>query len=256
MWYNHFDFGTIIDAIVQALFFLIGLVIAIKVVLLEWKNRESKTWQLQIVGSVCSTVYFAFDLPFSTILATMPDFSEHTIDWFCNLATFIIIYGIFTITMNSLVIASMKYTFIVHPFKALEWGYEKIQKVFLALYLAAPFLMAIVVILTKDFESYKYLRICFGLRKEDLEKDTWKRLFLCNLKEIGIADSDNIHLQNSIQSICIIRSVLVFMITSNVLEAFFYYKIFTKMKRLVHMYHIHIILLAILLLLFRCDGFP
>jgi hypothetical protein len=234
MWYPNFLPGSIISIIIEALLFLSGLFINTKIVLLEWKKRESKTWQIQIVCSICSTIYFAFDLPFSAISAAIPDLSNYTGDWFCNLATFIIIYGIFTFTTNSVVIAVMKYTFIVHPFKALEWGHAKIQKLFLVIYITIPSLMATIVIVTKDFESYKYIRMCFGMKKEDLETHIWKRLLLCNLKEIGIDESDNTHLQNSVYTICALRSGLAFLITSNIMEAFFYYKIFTKMKRYIY----------------------
>ncbi len=236
MWYPDFLVGTIVSTIVEALLFLAGLFINTKIVLLEWKNRECKTWQIQIVCSVCSTIYFVFDLPFSAISVAIPDLSKYTGDWFCNLATFIIIYGIFTFTTSSVVIAMMKYTFIVHPFKALEWGHDKIQKLFLAMYITIPSLMAVLVIVTKDFESYKYIRMCFGMKNEDLETHILKRIFLCNLKEIGIDESYNTHLQNSIQSVCVIRSVLALIITCNVMEAFVYYKIFTKMKRFLYIF--------------------
>ena len=233
MWHPDFLIGSIIGTIIETLLFFIGFVINTKIVLSEWKNRESKTWQIQIVCSVCGTIFYAFDLPFSAISAIIPDLSQYTGDWFCHLSTFIIIYGIFTITTSSFVISAIKYTFIVHPFKALKWGHDKIQRIFLAIYVTIPSLMAVIVILTKDFESYTYLRLCFGMNKKDLETHVWKRLFLCNLKELGIDETVNKHLQNSILSICIIRSVLAFIITSNIIEAFFYYKIFSKMKRFV-----------------------
>jgi len=236
MWYPDFLVGTIISTIVESLLFLAGLFINTKIVLLEWKNRESKTWQIQIVCSVCSTIYFVFDLPFSAISAAIPDLSNYTGDWFCNVATFINIYGIFTFTTSSFVIAFMKYVFIVHPFKALEWGHDKIQKLFLAVYVTIPSLMAVLVIVTKDFKPIKDLRKCFGMKNEDLETNIWKRMFLCNLTEMGIDESYNTHLQNGIQSVCIIRLVLAFMICNNITEAFFYYKIFTKMKRYIFIF--------------------
>ena len=239
MWYPDFLVGSIISTIVEALLFLIGLFINIKIVLLEWKNRESKTWQVQIVYSVCCTIYFVFHIPFSSVANAIPHFSEHTGDWFCNIVTFIITYGIVTITTNSLVVSIMKYTFIVYPFKALAWGHGKIQKIFLAAYIAVPFVNAVIVIAIKDFDSYKYLRTCFGLKDEELEKNTWERIFLCNLKVMGVDPSANNHLKNSIQLFCIIRSVFGFMISSNIMEAFFYHKIFTKMKRCVIIYHIY-----------------
>jgi len=245
MLYPDFLVGTIISTIVEALLFLAGLLINTKIVLLEWKNRESKTWQIQIVCSVCSTIYFVFDLPFSVILVAIPDLSKYTGDWFCNLAAFIIFYGIVIFTTSSLVFAMMKYVFIVHPIKALKWGHEKIQKLFLAIYIAIPTLNAIIMIVTKDFDLSKdsNIRKCFGMKNEDLETDIWKRIFLCNLKEIGIDESSNTHLQNGIQSICIIRSVLRFVISSNITEAFFYYKIFTTMKRFIYIFISYFMLL-------------
>ena len=238
MWYPDFLVGTIISTIFEALLFLAGLFINTKIVLSEWKNRESKTWQIQIVCSICSTIYFAFDFPFSAISVAIPDLSKYTGDWFCNLATFIITYGIFTFLTSSFITAFMKYTFIVHPFKALEWGHDNIQKLFLAMYITIPSLMSVIVIVTKDFESYQFIRMCFGMKNEDLETNIWKRLYFCPLKEMGIDESYNVHLRNSIQSVCIIRSVFAFIITSNITEAFFYYKIFTKMKRFINIFPI------------------
>jgi hypothetical protein len=238
MWYPDYLVGSIISTIVEAILFLVGLFINIKIAILEWKNREAKTWQVQIVYSVCGTIYFAFELPFSSVSNAIPNISEYTGDWFCNLATFIITYGIIIFTTNSLLVSIMKYTFIVHPFKVLKWGHEKIQKIFLATYLAVPFVMAVIQIATKDFESYTNLRMCFGLKNEDLVKNTWKRLFLCNLKEMGIDASANIHLGNSIQLFCVLKQIIAYIITSNIMEAFFYRKIFTKMKRCIIIYHI------------------
>jgi hypothetical protein len=142
----------------------------------------------------------------------------------------------------------MKYAFIVHPFKALKWGHGKVQKIFLVTYLAIPFLVGVFVVATKDFESYKGLRICFGLKNDELEKKHWRRLLLCNLKEMGIDESANIHLKNTIQTFCALRSVLSFLIGSNIMEAFFYHKIFTKMKRCIIIYHIFFYLSLIFLI--------
>ena len=251
MWYPDFLVGSIISTIVEALLFLVGLFINIKIAILEWKNGEAKTWQVQIVYSVCCTIYFAFEIAFSSISNTIPNISEYTGDWFCNLATFIIFYGITTFSTLSLLVSIMKYIFIVHPFKALKWGHEKIQKIFLATYIAVPFVLAVIQIATKDFESYKNLRICFGLKDEELEKNTWKRLFLCNLKEMGIDASANIHLGNSIQLFCILKSVIAYMITINIMEAFFYHQIFTKMKRCIIICNIFFLLFLMIFDFYR-----
>ena len=236
MWYPDYLAGTIISTIIEALLFFIGLVINIKIVLSECKTRDTKTWQIQTVCSVSSTIFFAFDLLFSTISPYIPDLSQYTGDWFCHLATFIITYGIFIVTTNSIIISMMKYTLIVSPFKALEWGHDQIQRLFLAIYITIPSVMAVFAIAAKNFESYNYIRMCYGMKEEDMETNVWKRLFLCNLKEMGIDESANNHVQNSIQTVCVVQAVITFLLTSNIMEAFFYYKIFTKMKRFIYIF--------------------
>jgi hypothetical protein len=139
----------------------------------------------------------------------------------------------------------MKYTFIVNPFNVLKCGHGKVQKIFLATYLAVSFVNGVYVVATKDFESYKSLRICFGLANDEFVKKTGQRLLLCNLKEMGIDESANVHLKNGIQTLCALRSVSALTISSNLIEAFFYFKIFTKMKRCIIIYHIYFIFVNI-----------
>ena len=180
--------------------------------------------------SISIVLFFAFHLPFSVVSNAIPHLSEHTGEWFCSLATIIIMYGINVMTIHSLLIAIMKYVLIVHPLKALQIGHDRIEKIFFALYLALPLILAIVVALLKDFESYKVLRKCFALNNEQREK-SWKRMFLCNLNEMGVDVSNNMTLEVVLQTICVVRSVLELVIASNFLEAFFYYRIFKQMKR-------------------------
>ena len=180
--------------------------------------------------SISIVLFFAFHLPFEVISNAIPNLSDYTGEWFCNLASIIIMYGITIMTLRSLLISIMKYIFIVYPAKARQIGHEKIEKVFLTVYLTLPFLMAIIITITKDFQSYHIIRKCFALRNAKTET-TWKDLFLCNLNDMGVDSSDNLPLEMAIQTICVFRSVLQIVIASNMPEVFFYYKIFKVMKR-------------------------
>ena len=230
MWDQDFLVSSIISTIVESLLFLIGLFINIKIVLLEWKTRKTIIWQVQIVYSVCSTIFFAFCIPFTSISNTIPHLSEYTGQWFCSLSTFIVVYGLKTIGMNSLIVSIMKYTFIVHPLNALKWGHDRVQKIFLATYLAVPFVFGVIVVATKDFDSYKTLRKCFGFPNNE-HVGIWTKLLLCNLTEMGVDESASVYLKNTIYTSCAIRSILSNMASNNIMEAFFYLKIFKKMKR-------------------------
>ena len=50
-------------------------------------------------------------------------------------------------------------------------------------------------------------------------------------EEMGIDSSSHLTLEVTLQTICVLRSVLELLMASNLPEAFFYYKIFKTMKR-------------------------
>jgi hypothetical protein len=186
--------------------------------------------------SIALIVYFAFIIPFWHVTNAFPNLSLYTGEWFCYLATFISLYGISIITLNSLLIAVMKYFFIVHNTKVLEFGEERTKKGFLILGLSLPLILATIAVVTKDIEAYADLLSCFGLTDQNLKQyNTWEKkmqkFFLCNLNTPAKDISDRYALYLMKQSLCVVKSSVYMFLNTNFPEAFFYYKIFTKMKR-------------------------
>ena len=64
-----------------------------------------------------------------------------------------------------------------------------------------------------------------------LKRNSWEKLFLCNFKTSSENMTENYTINIAVQSTCAMQSVLSYIITFNVAEAFFYYKIFAKMRR-------------------------
>ena len=222
------------NVIVQSLAFLIGLFINFKVISVCSRNRDTKTWQIHIAHSIIVTIFFAFDLPFVTISNALPHLSVYTGEWFCNLASLIVSYGVNFIITNSLLIAAMKYIYIVHWDKAMRFGHQNIQRIFFIITITLPGFFAVVQTITKDVDSYKAIKSCFGMpdEKKDSRNGAWQRLFLCNLSytETPNAEESSIF-YILIQIVCVSRSVLAYLFCTNLPEAFFYYKIFKKMRR-------------------------
>ena len=89
--------------------------------------------------------------------------------------------------------------------------------------------------LTRDFDSYGALNSCFGTT--DYIKVKYKgwlmnfaKFFLCDL------DNENRYDHGFVifvikQTLCAIKSSIVFVINTNLPEAMLYYKIFRRMKR-------------------------
>ena len=136
----------------------------------------------------------------------------------------------------------MKYVFIVQNTKVLEFGEERTQKVFFLINLALPMLLTILAMVTADWESHSSLSSCFGETEQVLahyntstapiktSRNFFFEKFLCNLKNNDTEDLDVYTFHVIKQCFCAFKSTAVMVINTNLLEGFFYYKIFRKAK--------------------------
>ena len=220
----------------ETILYLIGLFIQCKIIFVTWKDKEGKTWQIHLIQAIAIIIYFAFSIPFWNLTSNIPGLSSYTGEWFCYVAIFINIYGFYIITFNSLLVAVMKYTFIVHYQKVLMFGENKAKKVFLSLIFTVPFTFAIMTCLTKDIDGYSDLVSCFGLTDIFKKKyNTWEKrvqkFFMCNIDWSERDISEKYEWYVIQQIFCGIKSVIGLVVNTNFPEAYLYYKIFGKMKR-------------------------
>ena len=231
-----FSVDSIVHIIIQALLFAIGLIIQSKVMYVCWKEKDGKTWQIHLTQSFSCTIYFLFAIPFWHISTSIPHLSAITGEWLCYMNAFMILYGFYMITPNSLLIAVMKYMFIVHDERMVKLGERKAQRIFMGINLIVPFILATISCITKDFDSYSELTSCFGMTEQlKTQYNTWEKnmqkFFLCNFNTNEKEISDAYTLYVIKQCFCVSKSTIVMLINTNFPEAFFYYKIFDKMKR-------------------------
>ena len=231
-----FPVDSKVHIIIQILLFAMGLIIQSKVMYVCWKEKDGKTWQIHLTHSFSCTIYFLFAISFWHISTYIPHLSAITGEWLCYVNAFIILYGFYMITPNSLLIAAMKYVFIVHDETMVKLGERKAQRIFMGINLIVPFVLAAISCVSKDFDSYSELTSCFGMTEQiRTQYNTWEKnmqkFFLCNLNTTEKEISDSYTLYIIKQWLCVLTSVVVMFINTNHPEAFFYYKIFRKMKR-------------------------
>ena len=229
------EVSLILHKVIQALLYFTGLFIQQKIISVCWKDKEGKVWMIHMTHSISTIIYFAFYLPFFTVTSEISNLAgQYTGEWFCYLATFIITYGFTIITLNSLLIAIMKYVFIVRNQDVMVYGDQKAIKVFFIIYLSIPLFVASFACITRDFEGFASLNSCFGTTElVKLRYNTWntnlEKFFLCNLsKERDQAYNYTLYIVKQIA--CAIKSIAVLVTNTNLPEAFFYYKIFQKMR--------------------------
>ena len=213
---------------IRIVLYVVGLWINIRAMLVCWRSRENiKTWQLHILYSLVCTIHFCFIIPFSLISNTIPHLSKYVGERACYFSSLTIIFDTWIIHINSLMIAMVKYIFIVHWDSALLFGHTKIQWIVFAISTAIPLYIAVVNTLLKDFGVFKIVKSCLGSQNFDTEDLEMKSYSLCSMDK----DKFGYAVQALLQIICVSTKMLSFLISTNLGEAFFYYKTFKKMKR-------------------------
>ena len=225
--------SLIIHISAQVLLFCVGLLIQLKIIFVCNKDKDGKTWQIHMTHSIVTIIYFSFNVIFQTFTHFIPFLSQHTGDWFCYLAAFVELFCFYSLSTNSLLIAVMKFVFIVHNNKVLEFGEDRTKITFFLINLALPLLLTTSDIVTENWDYFGDLTSCFGQSEQELAQHNisrgWlEKFFLCNTKHPNINDSDVLFVIK--QCVCAVVSTVAFVISTNIPEAFFYYKIFQKMN--------------------------
>ena len=159
--------SDIVNIIIQSIAFANGLFINIKIIYVCLNDKSSKTRNIDIIYSIFSTIFYLFDIPFLAITNDVPNLSMYTEEWLCHIASCIIIFCIHIIFMYSFWVALLKYVFIAHWDRALPWGHEKIERTLLIIVLVLSLIFTIIIILTKDFDSYEALNSCYGIETKN-----------------------------------------------------------------------------------------
>ena len=221
----------ILHIVIQVILFCVGLYFQVRTVLvcIEEKN---KTWQIHIAHSIAMTIYFCYIIPFQPITYFIPSLATHLGNWICYVSAFISFFCFQAMVLHSLLIAIMKYIFIVHTWKARSFGEERIQRICLLVSFMYPVILSAVTILLSFFVPNSFqvrpeVQNCFGKEYFASLNSNGKQILFC---DIEISDNHSI-LSVLLKIVCIARSCLNTIIGTNIPEGFFYFMTFRSMKR-------------------------
>ena len=215
---------------------LIGTYINLKIISV-CKREKNKTWQIDIVRSIAIIPLTYFAITFEAINDYFSNpISTYTGVSICYIAAFVYVYLPYLMAFYSLVVSIMKYVFIVHQQKAIGIGEDLIKRWFFWFNLIHPLVIAISTVLLFDFETFASLIKCFKLEQKvaqryDSPTGSLERLFLCKLRssERDMEEGNAIYIFT--QTFCAFKMIYFLILSSNIPEAFFYYKIFKEMRR-------------------------
>ena len=152
--------SAILHIIVQAVLLGLGLILQVKIIIIARKEKGS-TWQIHVCHSIILIIVYSYTIPFETLMYFAPSTSSYTGMWFCYISSFLILYCFHSILNHSLLVAVMKYTFIVHLEKVREFGTKKVQKIFLWINLCFPLFWTALIVLTSERMVWSSLNTCF-----------------------------------------------------------------------------------------------
>ena len=228
-------FSQGITILVRISLLVLGTFIQLKIIPICKRERD-KVWQINITRSVALMPLMIFAFLFETLTDHVPEFSQYTGVSICYIAAFVYVYFPLLIAFDSLIVSLMRYIFIVHQEKSIKYGEDKIKIRFFWFNLIHPFLIAMPTVLIFDFEAFASVITCFGLEDKLLERynsstGNLERMFLCKLRITDGEDLGTHIFYTLIQGFCATKMVYVWGLSGNILEAYFYYKIFKKMRR-------------------------
>ena len=160
-------------------------------------------------------------------------------DWFCLMANELMVAHFYVLGMHSFITAIIRYWFIVHEERVNKYGKEKTKKCFLYLTI---FLLLVLVIL--DFSEGNEINILLHSINKCNGID--HRVFLINTSPFGVSDPvyckfgnlNDVDTYGNVLEIirrtsCILKAILILILSLNITEAITYYKIFSHIQRFV-----------------------
>ena len=228
--------GAVLYVIFQVLLFGLGLILHVKIIIVARKEKDT-TWQIHICHAIILPVYYSFTITFAALMNFVPFISSFTGSWLCYVAVFVLLYCHYAITNHTLLVAVMKFAFIVHREKVTEFGKEKAKKIFLWINLCFPLFWTALGMLSSENSVFSSVNVCFRHQQQQLlvpanttSPGTIKTIF-CEFGHEANLDGYVDILYILKRCCCIFLEVAHVGMSSNLPEAFFYHKIFRNMRR-------------------------
>ena len=219
------------------LMFSVGLYLQIKIIITS-KQEKHMTWQIDICNSIVMIIHYIFSIAGETTTYIIPSLSDHTGSWICSFGMFIRVYGLVFISGHSLVISIFKYFFIVRHQMITNFRKDRAERIFLLINLIYPSMFAVLMVVRPQFvKPLEAVNSCLGMTEHDGTREygsvihTLETVLFCGLDDDVHHSSFDYFLYIASQVGCFLQTVCIWIVGLNLLEIFFYKKIFRYMKR-------------------------
>ena len=206
----------------------IGVFLHVKIIMVA-KKEKNLTWKIDISHSVLVLFLYAHMIYNHTITYVTPDIHKFTGDWLCYISKPVIVYTKLYITGHSMMISMLKYVIIVFDEK-IRNKKEEIKNRFFWINIFCPVVqIAIQMVLSLSF--YPNLDRVDGFLVINKCLVHSNPFSTCDFAKPMQNSSTEYVIYVIRRTICTGQIVLLFGIALNVLDMFFYCRIFSYMRR-------------------------
>ena len=218
--------------------FTTGVYLQIKVILVV-KRDQIMAWEINLAHSVVMVVIFSSVL----ILKTMSNFQITFYGvfgkWSCYLLLSVMIFGFLEMLFHSLYISLYKYIFIVYREAVNRTGEQKTKRLLLWAYFTLLASWTLSYLVRPNFDPFEHVMGCRDpyvpgtINRTYIQRKTEssRRLFSCDLDDLDHKNMGNVVVNILTKVACTSQAVITYAVASNVLEIFFYLRIFGHMNR-------------------------
>jgi hypothetical protein len=219
--------------------FLIGLFLQITIIKTV-RKEQSITWDIKMTHSIVMIVHFCYTIIFEIATYLIPELGQYTGIWFCYVSLFLRMYGVSEILCHSLFLSIYKYIIIVHTHSVRAFGQTKLKKILFWINIVVPVFMSLTYTFRPNYRAIKAINRC-GLYQgisnannvvaQKSLGNLWDRSVTCGFGAYG-GNNKFEHFADIITRIfCIGQAIFSIVMGLNILEIFFYVRIFSYMKR-------------------------
>ena len=231
--------GSIMMYTMACILYIIGLTLHVKIIKLSKKTKEAMTWKLDITNSSILLILNLIVMIMHGVTYITPDLYTYTGRWFCYTYIAVAYYGTIYHIGHSLVLSIFKYIIIVHWKKIRAFGENKFKEILFWLNILYPVAsLALHFLVRPDFlfvfAGFTPGNRCLGEVSDNVAYNKTTRvklLGLCEITEPAVHHWFYDAVLMARKSVCFVHAISIYLMALNLLEIFFYYKIFSFASR-------------------------
>ena len=228
----------IVGCVIFLAIFTTGVYLQIKVISVV-KRDQTIAWEINLAHSVLMVVIFSAVLILKTMSYYQITFYDVFGKWHCYLLLSVMIFGFLEMLFHSLYISLYKYIFIVYREAVNRTGEQKTKRLLLWAYFTLLTSWTLSYLVRPNFDAFEHVIGCRdpyspgtnNLTSIQRKTESSARLFSCDIDDLDNTNMGNVVVNILTKVACTSQAVITYAVASNVMEIFFYLRIFGYMNR-------------------------